>query len=422
MSENITYKFLGIPVFSRTRKQGESRSDNHALSDLQHPATWMQTAFGIPTSSGVTVNEDTALTLSAVWSCVRVLSETLAMLPLNVYSVQSGSRELAFSDPLFRLLHDQPNSRQTSFIFRETMQMHLALTGNAYAIIHRNGAGNVVELELVKWPKEVYVTQSAADGEKYFSYRGKIYANYEMIHIMGISFDGLKGVSPIQYARENFGTGISLQNFGGTFFKNGAHMSGVIEVPSKLDDAAYNRLSSSWREKYSGGSNVGNTAILEAGAKYNPISLSNEDAQYLLSRKFSIEEIARIYRVPLHMIGSLDQATNNNIEHQGIEFATHTMNPYLSRWEQELKTKLVPASKRDKIDIQFDMNGIMRGDSAARATYNKELFYAGAISPNEIRHSEGMNQYEGGDKKYIPVNMVPSEMAGQNIIKQPNPN
>jgi HK97 family phage portal protein len=417
MNQDIKYRILGLPIFTKTVSNvSEKRSANYPQSDLKNPAEWLTNMFGFQSGSGVVVNEQAALTLSAVWGCVKVLSETLAMLPLNVFAVDaSGNRNIDNNNPLQYLLHKKPNGLMTSFTFRETMQLHKILTGNGYAVIHRDALGNVGELELIVNPGQVFVARSKMDGQKYYSYQGKVYADYEILHMSGISMDGLKGVSPIQYARENFGTGISLQNFGGTFFKNGARMSGVLETTGTLDDKAYERLKNSWQQNYGGPENVGKTSILENGTKYTPISLSNEDAQYLLSRKFSIEEIARIFRVPLHMIGSLDHATNNNIEHQGIEFVTHTMTPHVVRWEQELDSKLIPVKDRGNKYIKFNMNGLLRGDSAARAAFHKEMFYAGAITPNEIRKYEDMNQRPEGNETYIPVNMLPTAMAGKNI-------
>jgi phage portal protein, HK97 family len=423
MGNKTQYRFFGLPIFEKRDFSApvETRSavDNFPISDLKNPADWLFSTFGYPSSSNIMVTEDQALTLSAVWSCVRVLSEPLAMLPLNVFTIDaSRNRQIAYTDPLYFLLHNKPNPLMTSFVLRETMQLHVTLTGNAYCIIHRDQFANVTELELVRWPKEVWITKSDLDNRKYYSYRGKTYSDDEVLHIMGMSYDGLKGINPIQYARENMGTGVSLQQFGGTFFKNGARMSGVIEVPKALSDPAYNHLKDSFNQEHSGVQNVGKTHILEGGAKYVALNMSNEDAQFLLSRKFSIEEIARIFRVPLHMIGSLDKATNNNIEHQGIEFATYTMTPHVERWEQEMNSKLIMPSERGKKFAQFDMKGLLRGDSAGRAALFKEMFYAGAMTPNEIRESEGMNHYEGGDVKYIPVNLIPSNLSGKNIEAQ----
>lgn len=423
MGQDVKIKFLGIPVYSKRTVNNETEkrsSDVFPQSDLQNPADWLFSTFGYPSASNVLVTEATALTLSAVWSCVQVLAETLSMLPLNIFNLdKQGSRTLAIDDPLYFLLHDKPNPIMTSFHIRETMMLHYCLTGNAYAIIHKDGYGNVTELELIQWPKEVFIVRSTLDGLKYYQYRGKTYNDTEILHICGISFDGLKGISPIQYARENIGTGISLQNFGGTFFKNGARPSGVVEWPGKMSDPSYKNLKDSFKEQYSGTDNVGKTIILEGGAKYVAMSLSNEDAQYLSSRVFSLEEIARIYRVPQHMIGNLGKATNNNIEHLGIEFATYTMTPHVTRWEQEMNSKLILVRDRGKKYVKFNMNGLMRGDAASRSALYKELFYTGSMSPNEIREMEEMNHYDGGDKKYIPVNMVPSELAGMNVNTKP---
>lgn len=402
-------RILGIPLWERRSSDVVPGVNIGDFSQL----------FGYDTSTGIQVNEENSLKLSAVWSCVKVLSETLAALPLNVYTRDAnGNREIDKSNPLQFLLHRRPNSLMTSYSFRETLMLHKVLTGNGYAIIHRDTKGNAGELELVVWPKQVFVVKSKNDGRKYYGYQNKTYADYEMLHFMGLSLDGVTGVSPLKYARENMGTGLALQQFGNAFFKNGARMSGIVKVPGKVSDTTWEKIKNSWTNEYAGGDNVGKTAFLEAGMDYQPVSLSNEDAQYLSSRKFSIEEIARIYRVPLHMINSLDKATNNNIEHQGIEFVQHTMTPHIVAWEQEMDAKLIPFQDRDRKYIKFNMNALMRGDSASRAAYYKEMYYTGSMNSNEIRDNEEMNHYDGGDKYMIQANMIPADMAGLNILNK----
>lgn len=407
MSQKIQIRILGIPVLTREISSSSETREQQNYND------YLQKVFGFSTLSGVIVNEEQALTLSAVWSCVKVLSETIAALPLNVFVRDiAGNRQIDRSNPLQYLLHKRPNNLMNSYAFRETIMLHKILSGNGYSIIHRDSKGVIGELELVVNPNQMYVSKSRLDGRKYYSYNGKVYADYEILHIMGMSRDGIKGISPIQYARENLGTAVALQNFGSNFFRNGARMSGVVEVPGKMNETSWKNIKDSWNNEYSGVNNVGKTSFLEGGMKYTPIALTNEDAQYLLSRKFSIEEIARIFRVPLHMINSLDKATNNNIEHQGIEFVQHTITPHIVSWEQELDSKLIPYSDRDKRYVKFNMNALMRGDSAARATYFKEMFYAGAMNPNEIRENEELNHYDGGDIYFVPVNMQNIKQAG----------
>jgi HK97 family phage portal protein len=417
MNQSVNYRILGIPLFSKTVSNvSEKRS---ASSDLSNPPQWFMNAIGGVSSSGVVVNENTALTLSAVWSAIRILGETLAVLPLNIFERTSeGQRKIDYSNPLQYLLHDKPNQLMHSFTFRETMQLHTNLTGNAYSIIHRDSYNRPGELELIENPRHVMVTKYK--GEKYYLHLNKTYTNNEILHIPGMGWNGLIGKNPIECARENIGTGISLQNFGGTFFKNGARMSGVLETTGALDDKAFDRLKDSWRDSYSGQENVGKTAILENGTKYTPISLSNEDAQYLLSRQFSIDEIARIFRVPPHMLASLASSTNNNIEHQGIEFATYTMLPHIVKWEQELNDKLIPVADRGRKYIKFNMNALLRGDAASRAAMYKERFYTSSITPNEIRKLEDENEIEDehSNEVFVAVNMVPSSMIGMNIKKE----
>jgi HK97 family phage portal protein len=408
MAQNTQIRILGIPVWEKRA------NDPVPTGTIASPDSKFVGVFGFGTDSGINVSEELALTLSAVWSAVKILGETLAMMPLNVYSVnEKGDRFVDRNNGLQRLLHRKPNQMMTSFVFRETMQLHLNLTGNAYAFINRDAYNNVLSLDVIESPREVIPFKF--NGEKFFYYRGRTFLNNEILHIYGMGFDGLKGKNPIQYQREQLGTGISIQKFGASFFKNGVRNSGVLEVPGKLTTESYNNLSTSFSDRYAGTANVGKVPILEGGAKFTPISLTNEDAQYLGSRKFSVNEIARMFRVPPHMLADLESSTNNNIEHQGIEFATYTMTPHCVRWEQEMNDKLIPVGDQDRKYVKFNMDVLLRGDAASRTAMYKDLVYVGALSPNEIRAKEELNAYEGGDKKFIQVNMMPVEMAGKNI-------
>lgn len=418
MEHKTQIRLFGIPVWERRLSEPEVRAADFVPSGtLSNPSTGLLNAFGFSTSTGIAVSEESALTLSAVWSAIRVLGETLAMLPLNDYIQESEKKRLVNKGSrLQTILHDEPNAMMSSFTYRETKSLHVNLTGNSYTIIHRDNYNQVGELELIEHPREVIVRK--IDRQKYYYYRGKTFLDNEILHIHGMGWDGLTGKNPVQCARENLGTGLALQQYGNAFFKNGVRNSGVLEVPGKLDAKVRENIESSFANQYAGVANTGKVPVLEAGMKFNPVSLSNEDAQYLSSRKFSIDEVARIFRVPPHMIASLESSTNNNIEHQGIEFAIYTMLPHIIRWEQEMNRKLIPVTERGRRFIKFNFNGLLRGDAASRASLYKELFYTGAITPNEIRRLEEMNDIEHGDDTFIPVNMVPAKMAGQNIMKQ----
>ena len=294
-------------------------------------------------SSGKTVNERSSMQMTAVYACVRILSEAIAGLPLHLYRYTAdGGKERALDNSLYYLLHDEPNPEMTSFIFRETMMTHLLLWGNAYAQIIRNGKGEVVALYPLL-PDRMKVDRNN-NGELYYEYTpsdqskfdGKtvVLNTYEVLHIPGLGFDGLVGYSPIAMAKNAIGMAIACEEFGARFFENGAAPSGVLEHPETLKDPA--RVRETWQSQFGGSSNSGKVAVLEEGMKYTPISIAPEQAQFLETRKFQINEIARIFRVPPHMVGDLAKSSFSNIEQQSLEFVKYTLDPWVIRWEQSL--------------------------------------------------------------------------------------
>lgn len=294
-------------------------------------------------SSGKTVNERSSMQMTAVYACVRILSEAIAGLPLHLYRYTAdGGKERALDNSLYYLLHDEPNPEMTSFIFRETMMTHLLLWGNAYAQIIRNGKGEVVALYPLL-PDRMKVDRNN-NGELYYEYTpsdqskfdGKtvVLNTYEVLHIPGLRFDGLVGYSPIAMAKNAIGMAIACEEFGARFFENGAAPSGVLEHPETLKDPA--RVRETWQSQFGGSSNSGKVAVLEEGMKYTPISIAPEQAQFLETRKFQINEIARIFRVPPHMVGDLAKSSFSNIEQQSLEFVKYTLDPWVIRWEQSL--------------------------------------------------------------------------------------
>ena len=296
-------------------------------------------------TAGKNVTERSAMQMTAVYSCVRVLSEAVAGLPLHVYKYRSdGGKEKAFTHSLYGLLHDEPNPEMTSFVFRETLMTHLLLWGNAYAQVIRNGKGEVIALYPLM-PNRMTVDRDS-NGKLYYKYyRGSDEAirskEYEVIlslgdvlHIPGLGFDGLVGYSPIAMAKNAIGLAIATEEFGAKFFANGAAPSGVLEHPGTIKDPT--KVREAWQSQFGGSSNSGKVAVLEEGMKYTPISISPEQAQFLETRKFQINEIARIFRVPPHMVGDLEKSSFSNIEQQSLEFVKYTLEPWLVRWEQSM--------------------------------------------------------------------------------------
>ena len=390
----------------------QQRSVENPNTPLSNPAAWLVNLLGGQTVSGENVNENSALTFSAVYACVRVLSETIASLPIHVCKrLPDGGKVIDYEHGVHQLISNEPNSIMTSYSFRETLQTHLCLYGNAYAEIKRNGRGKPISIKLLM-PSDVEVY--IKDERLYYEITDsntknkRIVSDKNMIHLTGLSTDGIMGKSPITIARENIGLGLAAQKFGGAFFGNGANVNGILTHPGTLNDAAQKRLKRNWNKSYTGASNGLKTAVLEEGMKYERIGIPPNDAQFIETRKFQVTEIARIFRVPPHMIADMERATFTNIEHQAIEFATHTVRPWLVKWEQELNRKLFNKAESDYY-IKFNIAGLLRGDNKSRADYYKSLFYIGAYSINDIRSFEDMNKVDDGDTHFVPTNMMPLE-------------
>ena len=309
-------------------------------------------------SSGKQVNERTSMQMTAVYSCVRILSEAVASLPLNVFRYTgNGGKEKAFDHPLYRLLHDEPNPEMSSFIFRETLMTHLLLWGNAYAQIIRNGKGGVIALYPLM-PDRMTVDRDS-NGRLYYKYRksnddaptmesGVVnLAPSDVLHVPGLGFDGLVGYSPIAMAKNVIGLAIAAEEYGSKFYANGAAPSGVLEHPGTLKDPT--RVRDSWNSTFGGSSNSHKVAVLEDGMKYTPISISPNEAQFLETRKFQINEIARIFRVPPHMVGDLEKSSFSDIEQQSLEFVKYTLDPWVIRWSRRSTASFFRGRKRNPI-------------------------------------------------------------------------
>ena len=377
------------------------------------------------TVAGQSVNERSALQMSAVYACVRILAESIASLPLHFYKYNdAGGKEKAVDHPLYWLLHDEPNPEMSSFSFRETLMTHLLLWGNAYAQIVRNGRGEVIALYPLM-PDRITVDRDAR-GRIYYEYArsdsdantlGKkssvILSPEDVFHIPGLGFDGLVGYSPIAMAKQAIGMGLACDEFGAAFFQNGAQPGGVLEHPNVLKDPK--RVRESWNAIYQGSRNAHRIAVLEEGMTYKPISISPEQAQFLETRKFQIDEIARIFRVPPHMIGDLEKSSFSNIEQQSLEFVKYTLAPWISRWEQAIQRSLLLMSERTRYFARFNVEGLLRGDYQSRMNGYAVARQNGWMSANDIRELESLDLIpaeQGGDLYLINGNMTKLEDAG----------
>ena len=375
-------------------------------------------------TAGKAVTERSAMQMTAVYSCVRILAEAIAGLPLHLYCYkEDGGKEKAIRHPLYLLLHDEPNPEMSSFVFRETLMTHLLLWGNAYAQIIRNGKGEVVALYPLM-PNRMTVDRDAA-GQLFYSYQKSngdaptmdsgtvILKPSDVLHVPGLGFDGLVGYSPIAMAKNAIGLAIATEEYGAKFFANGATPGGLLEYPGTVKDP--DRVRESWNKGFSGSQNAGKVAILEEGMKYTPISIAPEQAQFLETRKFQINEIARIFRIPPHMIGDLEKSSFSNIEQQSLEFVKYTLDPWVVRWEQSLSRALFTPEEKKQYFFKFNVEGLLRGDYQSRMNGYATARQNGWMSANDIRELENLDRIpaeDGGDLYLINGNMLPLVHAG----------
>ena len=407
---------MHIPFLSQLFKSRDKPQDYYIGTDFRY-------LFG-PSTSGKNVNEFTAMQTTAVYACVRILSETLAALPLQLYRYTPGGKERVYDHPLYHLLHDEPNPEMTSFIFRETLMSHLLIWGNAYAQIIRDKLGRVQGLYPLR-PDKMTVCRDE-NGQIYYIYTKttdenpaiKPYGQVplrkdEVLHIPGLGFDGLVGYSPIAMARNAVGMTMACEEYGASFFANGASPSGVLEHPGVLKDPA--KVRDSWNAVYQGSANAHKVAVLEEGMKYQQIGIPPEEAQFLETRKFQLNEIARLYRIPPHMIGDLEKSSFNNIEQQSMEFVKYTLDPWVIRWEQAMQKALFLPEEKKQFFLKFNVNGLMRGDYESRMTGYSIGRQNGWLSANDIREMEDMNPVpdeEGGNLYLVNGSMTKLKDAG----------
>jgi len=362
--------------------------------------------------------------MTAVYPCVRILAEPIAGLPLHLYRYRDdGGKEKAIDHPLYLLLHDEPNPEMSSFVFRETLMTHLLLWGNAYAQIIRNGKGEVVALYPLM-PNKMSVDRDS-DGHLYYTYQRSneealiaegtkvVLSPKDVLHIPGLGFDGLVGYSPIAMAKNAIGLAIATEEYGSKFFANGATPSGILEYPGTVKDPE--KVRDSWTRGFSGSGNAHKVAVLEEGMKYTPISISPEQAQFLETRKFQINEIARIFRVPPHMVGDLDKSSFSNIEQQSLEFVKYTLDPWVVRWEQSIQRTLLQDEEKPRYFVKFNLEGLLRGDYQSRMNGYATARQNGWMSANDIRELENLDRIppeSGGDLYLINGNMLPLDRAG----------
>ena len=376
-------------------------------------------------NSGEMVDERSAMQISTVYACVRLLAESVAQLPLHLYRAsENDGQEKACEHPLYKILYREPNPEMTSFSYWEAVMTHLLLWGNSYSQVVRDGRNNVLGLYPLM-PENVEIDRTEK-GELYYIYHAYtnevpgdtnkdiIFRRDEILHIPGLGFNGLVGFSPVAMMKNALGTTIAVEKYGSSFFRNGAQPAGVLEHPGVLKNPE--KIRENWSKVYGGANNAHKVAVLEEDMHYKPISLPPEDSQFLSTREFGVEEICRIFRVPPHMVQDLKRATFSNIEHQSIDFVVHTLDPWLVRIEKAIVKDLLVEEEKDEYFPKFNVDGLLRGDYKSRMDGYSVGISTGIISPNEARRKENMPalpEGEGGDFHIVNGTFIKLKDVGQ---------
>ena len=383
---------------------------------------WMSSMVGRTAKSGVLVTPETAIAVAAVRACVTLLAESVAQLPCELYRRDGDKRERATDHPLYDLIHNQPNQKDSAFEFNEQRMGHLGLRGNSYSLIDRDGAGYITELIPVN-PDKVAVLKGP-DGLPYYQLLGegnKILSMRQVHHVKAFSLDGFVGLSPIQTNADTIGLTMAVDEHASRVFANGTTLSGVIESPTggaKFESQAkLDAFLNKFVERHSGLRNAFSVALLQEGMQYKQLAMNNEQAQLLESRKFGISEICRLYKVPPHMIGDLERSTNNNIEHQGLQFVIYTLLAWLKRIEGAMMRDLLLPSERRDLYIEFNVSGMLRGDQKSRYESYALGRQWGWLSVNDIRRLENLSPVAGGDIYLTPLNMIQTGKLPDGITK-----
>ena len=383
-------------IFSRTPKN-EHRAINyaHVLGTNQQ------------------VSPTTALTFSAVWAAMRLLSESISTLPVGVFRRENNGDNIEINSDLSFLIKYQPNTYQNKITFYEKIMMDMLSDGNSYVQIIRNRNGRVLELLPLEYAD---VKTYTLDNKLYYSNEnsGETIDSENMLHFKLITgSDGITGLSPIEQCKNAIGWGMSVSEYGSTFFKNGGKLSGILESDRQLSEQAIDRLRNSFNKNYGTLSGANQTAVLEEGLKYKSISVTPDQAQFLASRQFSVEEVARIFGLPPHLLRDLSKSSFNNIEMQSQEFVSYSLMPYISKIELEMSLKLFRRNAIGREYVKFNVNGLLRGNVKDRADYYKTAITNGWMTVNEVRQKEDLNRVEDGDSNYIQMNMTTIDKIGE---------
>lgn len=363
-----------------------------------------------------TCTAESALALSSVWCAVRVLAEGIASLPLITYQRTPKGKERATTHPLYNLLRTEPNPESTAYTFWETMVLHWAVFGNAYAEIIRDGSGR--PQEMFPLDARCMTPERTKSGKLQYQYRdgggSATLAAEDVLHIPGLSLDGITGMNILRVAANALTLTDAAEEYGRSFFANCARPSGFLQHPAAMSDQAQQNLKRSWDAMYSGSGNTGKTVVLEEGMTYNPVSLTNEEGQFVETRQFQILEVCRFFNIPPHKIKALDRATWGNIESENISWVTDSLRPICTRFEQEGTRKLLMPDEKDNYFVEFLLDGLLRGDTATRYGVYQTALTNRIMSVNEVRAMENMNAVDDPafDVPGIPGDDQPDDDQG----------
>lgn len=398
-------------------------TDYEPAKRAPHDDFWYM-PIGMHAAAGVRVSVESALSVSTLYACALVLGQDLGKTPLHLYRRKTRGKERATEHPLYRLIHRRPNRWQTPYQWRQMMQWHLVLRYNAYARIYYDAKAMPVELVPLH-PDRVRVERwLGADGVQNFRYRytkpgggEEVLTRFEVFHVRGLTTDGIEGFSPLEVQRDSIGEAIAAQRYNGRRMANDARPGGIIEWPGHFEDDNEREKYRKSFERAQSGENSGRTAVLEKGMTWKEIGVKNTDLQFIELREMKAHDIAAVHRMPPHKVGLLKHATFSNIEHQGIEYVTDTLHPHFVNWEQELSVQLLTEEEQEEFFFEFLAEGLLRGDSKARGEFYAKRFQVGSLSPNDIREAENEGPIDGGDRYFVPVNMVPLDRADDMVDK-----
>ena len=406
-----------IETFTKIISRGKTKTENVRTADY--------VIGDFPFSTPDAISAESAMRISTVYSCIRVRAESIAMLPLRLYEIsKDGSRKPAYKNPLYKLLHDAPNSWQTAAEFLEIMSWSLDTFGNFYAYISRYGDEVVELIPIANYMVSADYKPNSNEPQYTVTVKVKgdtkniVCGQREILHIKLTALDGLHGLSPIQQVNSLFYNADSTDKLAGKVYQNGIMTSGVLSTDAKLDKDTHKAIRDAFYKTYTGSENAGKPMILDNGLKYQQFKISLVDTQFIDNRKYDRDEICGVFRIPPHMVANLDHATFSNIEQQNIQFVNYSLVPYLRRIEQRLNKQLIPSDKQHKLKFKFDLTSLLRGDSTSQVNYVKSLLDSGVITINNALEMLGMNTCIGGDIRKLPLNTAYMDQEGKII----NPN